>query len=147
MSIHTRHMTRALELAKLQHGRTGANPAVGCVILDRDGVVISEAATGDQGRPHAEQTALRRLAVGSASGGTAYVTLEPCRERSTGESACSSRLIEAGITQVVIAALDTHPKGSGGVSRLIGAGIKVETGIMCDQAEALYEDFFASVES
>lgn len=147
MSTHARHMTRALELAKLQHGRTGANPAVGCVIIDRDGVKISEAATGDQGRPHAEQTALRRLAIGAASGATAYVTLEPCRERSTGESACSSRMIEAGITHVVIAVLDPHPKGSGGVARLIEAGIKVETGIMRDQADALYEGFFASVES
>lgn len=147
MSTHALHMTRALELAKFQHGRTGVNPAVGCVILDRDGQKISEAATGDQGRPHAEQTALRRLAIGAATGGTAYVTLEPCRERSTAEVACSSRLIEAGITHVIIAALDPHPKGSGGTTRLIEAGIKVETGLMKDQAEALYSDFFASVEA
>ena len=136
-------MARALELAKYQYGRTGQNPAVGCVILDRDGQKISEAATGDEGRPHAEQTALRRLPIGAAVGGTAYVTLEPCRERSTGEAACSQRLIDAGVTRVFVAALDPHPKGSGGISRLREAGIHIETGLLKCEAEALYADFFA----
>jgi pyrimidine deaminase RibD-like protein len=139
------HMTRALELAHFQHGRTGVNPSVGCVILDRDGNKVSEAATGDEGRPHAEQTALRRMPIGAAAGGTAYVTLEPCRERSTGEAACSQRLIEAGVERVIIAALDPHPKGSGGLNRLREAGIKIETGLMKADAEKLYADFFASV--
>ena len=136
-------MARALELATFQHGRTGQNPAVGCVILDRDGQKVSEAATGDEGRPHAEQTALRRLPIGAAAGGTAYVTLEPCRERSTGEAACSQRLIDAGVTRVFVAALDPHPKGSGGLSRLREAGIHIETGLMESEATALYADFFA----
>mgnify|MGYP001169158807 CR=1 FL=1 len=30
---HTSFMRRAIELARAQHGRTGANPAVGCVIV------------------------------------------------------------------------------------------------------------------
>lgn len=144
MTAHRTHMARALELAGHQHGRTGANPAVGCVILDRDGQKISEAATGDSGRPHAEQTALHRLALGAAVGGTAYVTLEPCRERSTDEASCSSRLIDAGIARVFIAALDPHPKGSGGLSRLREAGVQIETGLMQAEAEALYADFFAA---
>jgi len=139
------HMARALELARLQHGRTGVNPSVGCVIVNLDGQKISEAATGDHGRPHAEQTALARLPHGKAAGGTAYVTLEPCRERSTGEAACSARLISAGIVRVVIAALDPHPKGRGGIIRLREAGIKVETGLFAAEAEALYADFFASI--
>jgi len=139
------HMARALELARLQHGRTGVNPSVGCVIVNLDGQKISEAATGDGGRPHAEQTALARLPHGKAAGGTAYVTLEPCRERSTAEAACSSRLIEAGIVRVVIAAMDPHPKGSGGLVRLREAGIKVETGLFGHEAETLYADFFASI--
>ena len=78
MSTHRRHMTRAIELAKMQQGRTGVNPSVGCVILDRDARLVSEAATGDGGRPHAEQLALAKAPVGAAAGGTAYVTLEPC---------------------------------------------------------------------
>ena len=118
MSAHRKHMNRALDLARMQQGRTGKNPSVGCVILDRDMRVLSEAATGDGGRPHAEQLALKRVPVGAAAGGTAYVTLEPCRQRSTDEASCSQRLIDAGIARVVIATHDPHPQGTGGVERL-----------------------------
>lgn len=140
-------MQRALELAQLQYGRTGANPSVGCVILDRDGQKVSEAATGDGGRPHAEQIALARLPVGGASGGTAYVTLEPCRERSTDEASCSQRLVEAGIARVFIAVPDQHPQGSGGATRLREAGLSVEMGLMQGEVEALYAEFFATIVS
>lgn len=134
------HMTRAFELAQAQHSRTGENPSVGCVLVGKDGRVISEAATGDGGRPHAEETALESL--DGAAGGTAYVTLEPCRERSHGGAACSSRLIEAGVWRVVCAIADAHPKGAGGFDRLRDAGIAVEIGLMADEAKALYAEFF-----
>jgi len=137
-------MKRALELAFLQSGRTTPNPSVGCVILDRDGQKVSEAATGDGGRPHAEQLALADLPVGSVAGGTAYVTLEPCRQRSTNEAACSQRLLEAGVAKVLIATLDPHPLGSGGVERLREAGIQVEIGILRAQADEFYAEFFAA---
>lgn len=140
------HMSRALELAQFQYGRTGANPSVGCVIVDRDGRRLSEGATGDGGRPHAEQTALTHLPQGVAAGGTAYVTLEPCHERSTGEASCSARLIEAGLTRVVVATRDKHPQGDGGLSRLREAGIQVETGLFEAEALGLYESFFAKLD-
>ena len=145
MSVHDTHMRRALDLAHLQAGRTGQNPSVGCIILDRDGQKISEAATGDGGRPHAEQLALSELPVGSAAGGTAYVTLEPCRQRSTDEASCSERLLDAGIANVVIATKDPHPLGSGGIGRLRAAGVDVEVGILRDEADDFYAEFFASV--
>ncbi|MEO0608137.1 MAG: bifunctional diaminohydroxyphosphoribosylaminopyrimidine deaminase/5-amino-6-(5-phosphoribosylamino)uracil reductase RibD [Pseudomonadota bacterium] len=145
MSTHRLHMSRALDLARMQYGRTLPNPSVGCVILDRDARKIAEAATGDGGRPHAEQLALKTLPVGAAAGGTAYVTLEPCRQRSTDEAACSQRLIDAGIAKVVIATRDPHPQGSGGIQRLRDAGIQVEVGLLQDRADALYKDFFASL--
>lgn len=146
MSLHKDHMARALELARLQHGRTLPNPSVGCVILDRDDRKIGEGATGDGGRPHAEQLALAQIPVGAAAGGTAYVTLEPCRERSTAEAACSQRLIEAGVETVIVAVRDPHPQGSGGIDRLREAGIQVEIGILEEEAAALYQDFFASIQ-
>lgn len=146
MSAHRQHMSRALELAEQQHGRTRPNPSVGCVLLDRDGRRLSEAATGDGGRPHAEQLALGRIPVGSAAGGTAYVTLEPCRQRSTDEAACSQRLIEAGIATVYVATRDPHPQGSGGLDRLREAGIRVETGLLKDRADVLYKEFFTSIQ-
>lgn len=145
MTAHALHMQRALELARLQAGRTAPNPSVGCVILDRDGQRVGEAATGDGGRPHAEELALSRLPVGAASGGTAYVTLEPCRERSTGAPSCSQRLIEAGIAKVVIATRDPHPLGSGGIESLRESGITVELGPLREQADEFYQDFFKAV--
>ncbi|NQY14766.1 MAG: riboflavin biosynthesis protein RibD [Henriciella sp.] len=145
MSAHSLHMRRAMELAKMQAGRTAPNPSVGCVILDREGVKISEAATGDGGRPHAEELALSRLPVGAAAGGTAYVTLEPCRERSGGTASCSQRLIDAGVAKIIIATRDPHPLGSGGLTRLREAGLQVELGPLRVEADEFYEEFFDSV--
>lgn len=139
------YMSRAISLARNQHGRTGENPSVGCVIIDRRGNQLAEAATGDGGRPHAEEIALSRLGIEDTRGGTAYVTLEPCRERSTDTKSCSERLIKAGIKRVVIAALDPHPLGSGGKAVLENANIRVDEGLMKSDADALYAEFFASV--
>ncbi|MEC7290829.1 MAG: riboflavin biosynthesis protein RibD, partial [Pseudomonadota bacterium] len=72
--------------------------------------------------------------------------LEPCRERSTEEAACSQRLIEAGIAKVVIATRDPHPQGNGGIERMKAAGLQVEIGLLKDEADQLYADFFASIE-
>lgn len=145
MSAHNLHMRRALDLAILQADRTAPNPSVGCVILDRDGYRLSEAATGDGGRPHAEELALSRLLVGAAVGGTAYVTLEPCRQRSSDRPSCSQRLIEAGLAKVIVATLDPHPLGSGGIVRLREAGLQVEIGALRTEADDFYKKFFESV--
>lgn len=141
-----RHMARAIALAEAQTGRTGKNPAVGCVLISSEGALLSEAATGDGGTAHAEQLALKALAPGQAQGATAYVTLEPCRERSAGGLSCSERLLEAGIARVVCAVADVHPNGAGGFARLTKAGVMVDIGLMADRASALYADFFGSIE-
>lgn len=145
MSAHKMHMRRALDLAVLQAERTSPNPSVGCVILDRDGQRLSEAATGDGGRPHAEELALSRLPVGAAVGGTAYVTLEPCRQRSSDRPSCSQKLIEAGLARVIVATRDPHPLGSGGLARMREAGLQVEMGVLQTEADEFYRDFFEMV--
>lgn len=138
-------MIRALELARAQTGRTGKNPAVGCVIYDAAGAPLSEGATGDGGSVHAEQLVLGGLAASAAIGGTAYVTLEPCRQRSAGGMSCSALLLEAGIARVVCPIADEHPNGAGGFDRLCVANVRVDTGLMADEATALYADFFAQI--
>jgi diaminohydroxyphosphoribosylaminopyrimidine deaminase/5-amino-6-(5-phosphoribosylamino)uracil reductase len=115
---------------------------VGCVIA-KNGQVIAEATTGEGGRPHAEELALD-AAGASAKGATAYVTLEPCGERSSGATSCAARLIEAGVAEVAIACEDPSPKASGrGVDRLRAAGASVRTGVLAEQAEPLYADYRA----
>ena len=141
-----RLMGQAMALACRQHGRTGENPAVGCVVTDRHGHVIAAAATADGGRPHAEEQAL--AAAGErARGGTVYVTLEPCRLRSNGEPACSVRLLDSGVDRVVVAVADAHPQGAGGIGRLRAAGVRVAVGLKGEAARRLYRDFFRSAKT
>lgn len=130
-------MRRAIALAAGQVGRTAENPAVGCVIV-RDGIVVAEGATGDGGRPHAEEVAL--AAAGEAArGATAYVTLEPCFERSSGAASCSQRLVEAGVARVAFACSDSSVFAGGhGARRLQDAGIAIDQGLMEAAAAPLY---------
>lgn len=138
---HLPFMDRALDLAHAQLGRTWPNPAVGCVLV-RDGEIVGEGATGHGGRPHAEEMALD--AAGSAArGASAYVTLEPCRQRTSGAPCCADRLIEAGVRAVVIAVGDPHAWTKGaGEARLRAAGLHVITGVREAEAAALNEGFF-----
>lgn len=127
-------MQQAIALARA--GRTWPNPAVGCVIV-KDGVVIAEGETGDGGRPHAEESALD-IAGDAAKGATAYVTLEPCGQRSNGGCSCSQRLVEARVARVVYACDDPSPYASHiGVERMTTAGLTVEKGLMAQEAARL----------
>jgi pyrimidine deaminase RibD-like protein len=139
-----RLMGRALALARLNQGLTGENPSVGCVILDAHGHIVGEGVTGQGGRPHAEEIALDEAGT-RAKGGTAYVTLEPCRERSSGAASCSNKLASAGITRVVVAIEDPHPVARDGIRILREAGVHVETGPGNRRAARLYAWFFGNV--
>jgi pyrimidine deaminase RibD-like protein len=131
------HMRRAIALARANLGRTGANPAVGCVIV-KDGAVVGEGATGEGGRPHAEEIALDQAGA-AARGATAYVTLEPCGERTSGAASCGERLAAAGVARVVIACADRSAFAAGrGVARLRAAGVFTDLGVLGDEAGALY---------
>jgi len=126
-------MRRALDLAAQRVGKTGDNPAVGCIIV-KDRRIIGAGATGEGGRPHAEEVAIAQ-AGDNALGAIAYVTLEPCAQRSNGGVACADLLISAGIAWVVIATSDPHPNANGaGVERLRAAGRTVEIGMLEEEA-------------
>jgi pyrimidine deaminase RibD-like protein len=134
-------MDLALALASAQAGRTAPNPSVGCVVV-RAGEVLAQAATGDGGRPHAEEQA---LAACIAAGADVFVTLEPCHARSAGGLSCTDLLLAAHPARVVIASADPHPLANGaGVARLQAAGIAVVWALR-DDALALNAAFFASV--
>lgn len=136
-------MGRAFQLARLNQGLTGKNPSVGCILLDASGHIAGAGVTGTGGAPHAEEVALDE-AAGSARGGTAYVTLEPCRERSSGAKSCATKLVDAGITRVVVAIEDPHPTARDGLAVLREAGVQVETGLGKYRAARLYAWFFAA---
>ena len=121
-------MDAALALGERGRGRTGSNPAVGCVIV-RDGRVTGRGWTQPGGRPHAEAMALD-AAGECARGATVHVTLEPCSHRSDRGPACADRLIAAGVARVVVATSDPDPRTNGrGVERLRQAGVDVVSGV------------------
>lgn len=141
----TKHMRRALDLARAVRCLTPPNPAVGCVIVGSDGQVIGEGATQRTGGPHAEVMALRDVAArgASAQGACAYVTLEPCSH--TGRTPpCADALVRAGLARVVVAVGDPNPRVQGaGIERLRAAGIRVDVGLRGEEAARLNVGFFS----
>lgn len=127
-------MRRALELAA-RGPAADANPRVGCVITDRFGQVVGEGWHRGAGTAHAEVDALAQAGE-AASGGTAYVTLEPCNH--TGRTQpCSTALYAAGLARVVHAQSDPNPHAAGGADALRADGVAVEGGLLADEASSL----------
>jgi diaminohydroxyphosphoribosylaminopyrimidine deaminase/5-amino-6-(5-phosphoribosylamino)uracil reductase len=132
-------MARAVELAR--KGRYGAhpNPMVGAVIV-KGGRVIGEGAHLRFGGPHAEINALRSCRV-SPRGASIYVTLEPCSTYGK-TPPCTEALLKAGIRAVFIGAADPNPANGGKAAALLRrAGLKVKTGVLKKDCEALNPAF------
>jgi diaminohydroxyphosphoribosylaminopyrimidine deaminase/5-amino-6-(5-phosphoribosylamino)uracil reductase len=137
-------MRRAIALATRGRGRVEPNPMVGCVIV-RGGRVIGQGRHEFFGGPHAEPNALASCKK-STVGATAYVTLEPCCHRNKKTPPCVPLLLAAGISRVVIGCLDPNPLVSGrGVEQLRDAGVRVDVGVLEDEARQLNAAYFASV--
>jgi diaminohydroxyphosphoribosylaminopyrimidine deaminase/5-amino-6-(5-phosphoribosylamino)uracil reductase len=137
-----RWMARCIELARKAEGRTSPNPMVGCVIVGPDGMVVAEAYHKKAGAPHAEASALAKLAkLGrSADGCTLYVNLEPCAHRGrTGP--CAPLVRDAGVARVVVGMLDPIKGHSGGAAWLRRRRIAVTRGVMQAECEALNRAF------
>lgn len=138
--MHPVFMKKALELARQGRLTVSPNPMVGCLLV-KDHQVIGEGFHFRAGDVHAEIHALRN-ARGSASGATAYITLEPCAHYGK-TPPCTEALIQAGVKKVFIAVLDPNPLVCGkGVAALRMAGIEVEIGLCETQARHLNEIFF-----
>lgn len=140
MSLHhAEWMQRALALAARGEGLTRPNPPVGAVVV-KNGKIVGEGWHRRAGGPHAEPVALRQ-AGSQARGSTIYITLEPCSTHGR-TPPCTERILEAGVREVVIGAIDPNPKHAGrGVRLLRRRGIKVVTGICKEEATALIEPF------
>jgi diaminohydroxyphosphoribosylaminopyrimidine deaminase/5-amino-6-(5-phosphoribosylamino)uracil reductase len=132
-------MEHALDLARKGIGLASPNPTVGCVVV-KDGAILGDGLHQYVARDHAEIVALKQAGE-KARGATLYVTLEPCNHAGrTGP--CTEAIIAAGISRVVAAMEDPNPKTRGsGFTRLRGAGIEVETGVLEAEADRLNEAF------
>ena len=142
---HTVYMARALQLAAKGLYTTQPNPRVGCVVV-KNGKIIGEGWHRKAGEPHAEIHALNQAGA-QAKGATAYVTLEPCSHHGR-TPPCADALVDADVSQVVIAMEDPNPQVSGqGVLRLREAGIEITTGVLEAQARELNPGFIKRMSS
>ncbi len=127
-------MAEAVALGAAARGTTAPNPNVGCVVLDREGVIVGRGATQPGGRPHAEAVALTEAGE-RAQRGTLVTTLEPCAHRSERGPDCAGLAIAAGVSRVIAALEDPDPRTAGaGLRRLGEAGISVDCGLLADDA-------------
>jgi diaminohydroxyphosphoribosylaminopyrimidine deaminase/5-amino-6-(5-phosphoribosylamino)uracil reductase len=138
-------MATALQLAVKGLYTTDPNPRVGCVIAGND-AIVGRGWHERAGGPHAEIAALRD-AGRPVRGLTAYVTLEPCSHHGR-TPPCVDALLEAGLARVVIASMDPNPQVNGsGMERLRAGGVRVDSGLLADEAEALNCGFFSRMRS
>ena len=132
-------MAHALRLAERGLYTTDPNPRVGCVVA-RDGEIVGEGWHCRAGEAHAEVYALRQ-AGDRARGADVYVTLEPCSHQGR-TPPCADALIAAGVARVVCAMQDPNPRVAGeGLARLTRSGIRVEKGVLQNEAEDLNPGF------
>jgi len=134
MSADEDYMRRALALAEKARAE-GEVPVGALVVLD--GTVLGEGwnrpiAASDP-TAHAEIQALRAAATAAGNyrltGATLYVTLEPCEM-------CLGAMFHARVARVVYGATD--PK-----KRVLKSQVRVEGGLLADEAGRLLKDFFA----
>jgi pyrimidine deaminase RibD-like protein len=106
--------------------------------------IQAEVAQAPFDMPHAETEALR-MAGTAADGATAYVSLEPCSHHGR-TPPCAEALVAAGIERVVTAIEDPDPRVKGaGHAKLRAAGLKVETGLLAEEARRDLSGFLSRV--
>jgi pyrimidine deaminase RibD-like protein len=110
---------------------------VGCFIWATNGVShgytgeLTHLHNGEVKMRHAEEVAIMRAKNTriSLAGATLYTTLEPCSERLSGLTSCTSHIIESGISRVVFGTHEAYDPKIGikckGAKILAEAGIKV----------------------
>ena len=141
-------MQLACSYARRAQGLSWPNPAVGCVLVSSDNLLLAVGHTQAGGRPHAEAVALEALKQAGKSlsfkGGTAYVTLEPCAHQGRGP-ACADLLVRSGAARVIYAVADPDKRVNGqGHASLINGGVSVQSGLCSQEAATGLRGFLAS---
>ncbi len=124
-------MDYAFFLAFKGLGKTWPNPMVGAVFTDADGCLIGSGAHLRCGEAHAEINALKNVSENGLnhklSGGTLYVTLEPCCHHGK-TPPCLEAILQLPIKKIVFAYLDQSEKVKGQSIRALTA-----KGYVCEQ--------------
>lgn len=143
-------MRLAVDEGKKGAGFVSPNPLVGCVILDRNGVLLAKGHHARIGQNHAEVNALAEIEdPNRLDGAHVFVTLEPCAHQGR-TPACAKTLAQLPIASVTYGIQDPNPLVSGqGAAILQAGGKKVElfAGGLNAELEALAEIFLTNMRS
>ncbi len=134
------YMNQALGLAENNHGLTGENPSVGCVLV-KNNQIISSGVTGFNGRPHAEANAIKNSSI-NVHGSTLYVTLEPCNHYGK-TPPCTNLIKNKKIKNVVYGINDIDPRTSKTAKKFFkNKKIKVKEGVLSKKLNKFYKSYF-----
>lgn len=137
------YMALALSLAAKAADKTYPNPMVGAVIVSGSRI-IGKGYHEICGQDHAEVRALKS-ANKITRGATMFVTLEPCDHYGK-TPPCTEAVIKSGIKKIYIAMKDPNPVNSGrGINKLRKHGIRVEVGLLREEAERLNKKYIKCI--
>lgn len=158
------YMNLALSEAWKYQFLTYPNPAVACVILDRNGKILAIKAHEKAGCAHAELNAISHAFKslkpeiplpkeanalheficknhqGIFKDSIAFVTLEPCTHQGK-TPPCAKLFSELGFKTIFISVKDENKLASGGAEFLKKQGIEVELGILEEKGKQLLKPF------
>ena len=133
------YMSLALNLARENHGLTGENPSVGCVIVKND-EIISVGKTGLNGRPHAEFNAIKNCKR-NLKNSTLYVTMEPCTHYGK-TPPCSKLIIKSKIKKVIFSIIDIDKRTRAKSIKLFKyKNIIIKNGLLKKEANKIYKSY------
>jgi len=142
---HIKYLNEAHRLAKKKFGSTFPNPIVGCLIV-KNNQILSKAVTAPEGRPHAEEIAIKKAGQKS-KGATMYVTLEPCFHKSR-NSSCTDQILRSGIKAIYIARHDPDNRtNKKSIHKLVKNNINTIVGLTEEKTNLLNNFFFKSLEN
>lgn len=135
-------MSQAVLEGMTSCGLSEPNPAVGCVIVNSNGVIVSRGSTEMCGKRHAERVAIEALPPDKNPNDlTLYCTLEPCAFTGR-QPPCTDLIVRTGIKRCVIGVSDPDIRVNGrGLAILRSAGIEVKTGVLWKETAAWHIPF------
>ena len=127
-------LLRAASLSLSSAGEVAPHPNAACILVSPGGDIVSEAYLYGQGG-ECPEAQVARASAGRASGGTAYLNLEPLHGDLAGDDAAVASLLASGVSRVVIGLRHplAHLRGRA-VGALRGAGLVVD--VLGDEAAA-----------
>ncbi len=139
---HNDLMLRAIALAEKGKGQTCPNPCVGALVVAGD-EIVGQGYHRKFGGNHAEVEAINDAGSRGCDLSLCllYVTLEPCNHHGK-TPPCTRAILNSGIKEVVIGALDPNSGVEGGGAKFLRqSGIRVTTGVQEQKCLDLIADF------